>query len=132
MSPKQLDELVLHLENYLECWKQFNHFLSLARARQFTPAEESQFLELKSVLTQQLEVILAAIESGAPSREEVHTLLGSTPSIRFLSELTEGSQRGIENQWHKLYIHWQSLLGQLKVQHRQAQSHSLWSRLFSR
>jgi hypothetical protein len=29
--------------------------------------------------------------------------------------MSEGALRGLENQWHKIYIGWHSILGQLKV-----------------
>jgi hypothetical protein len=132
MSIKNINQLILQVENFLECWKQFNHYLDMARRKTFTPEDESQFLEVKSVITQELELILASIESGAPGKEDMHTLLGSVPSIRFVSEMTEPSQRGLENQWHKLFISWQSILGQLKVQQRHNQSRSFWSQLFGR
>ena len=116
MSNKKLDTLVQQMENYLECWKQFNHFINIAREKKFGPEEESQFLEVKSILVQELELILAAMEVSSPTKEEVHTLIGSAPSLRYLSEMSEGALRNVENQWHKVYIGWHSILGQLKVQ----------------
>ncbi len=132
MSNKKLDQLILQMENYLECWKQFNHYLNLARSKKFEAEDESQFLEVKSVITQELELILSAIEAGTPNKQDVHALIASAPSIRYLSEMNEGSLRGLENQWHKLYISWQSLLGQLKVQQRELESKSIWGSLFGR
>lgn len=132
MKDKKIDQLVMQMENYLECWKQFSYYLEMARNRKFGPEEESQFLEIKSVLTQELELILSVIDAGAPSREDVHTLISSAPSIRFLSEMTEVSLRNLENQWHKIYIAWQSILGQLKVQQQQERSRSFLSSLFRR
>ncbi len=132
MNNKQLDQLVLQMENYLECWKQFSQYLDMARNKKFSPEDESQFLEIKSVLTQQLELILSVVDYGTPSREEIHGLISSAPSIRFLSELTEGSLRSLENQWHKIYINWQSILGQLKVQQQESHSRSFWYSLFHR
>ncbi len=132
MDRKKLDELVVQIENYLECLKQFNQYVGLARTKKFDQEDEGQFLELKSVLAQELELILSAIECGSPTKEEVHTLLGGAPSLRYLSEQSEGVLRGLENQWHKIYIGWQSNLGQLKVQQRAAESKSLWSGLFSK
>jgi len=115
MTKKQLEQLILSMENYLECWKQFNHFLNVARAKKFGEEDENQFLEVKSVLAQQLELLLAGIECTNPTREEVHSLISAAPSLRYLSELNDGAVRGIENQWHKIYIGWQANLGQLKV-----------------
>ena len=116
MSTKALEELVQHTENYIECWKQFNNFINLARAKKYTPEEENHFLEVKSVLIQELELILAAIEVAPTTREDVHALVGSAPSLRYLAESQDGALRNIETQWHKVYISWHSILGQLKVQ----------------
>ena len=132
MDKKKLDQLILQMENYLECWKQFNHYLSLARSKKFEQEDENQFLEVKSVITQELEMILSMIDSGAPAKEDIHVLISSAPSVRYLSELTDGSLRGLENQWHKIYIAWQSILGQLKVQQRQAKPTSMFGRLFGK
>lgn len=132
MRNPKLDRLVLQLENHLECWKQFNHYLSLARTKKFTAEDENQFLEVKSVLTQELELIMSAMECSSPTKEEIHTLIGGAPSIRYVSELNEGALRGLENQWHKIYIAWQSLLGILKVQQRDLEHKSFWSSLFGR
>ena len=132
MRNKKLDALVLQLENYAECWKQFSRYLNAARAKQFDQNDETQFLELKSLITQELELILAAIDCVAPKKTDVHSLMGNTPSIRYLSELSEGALRGLENQWHKIYIAWQCNLGQLKVQQRQLESRSLFGSIFAR
>lgn len=125
-NDKKIEQLILQLENYVECWKQFNHYLNLARSKKFSPEDENQFLELKSVIAQELELILDAVEAGAINRDEIHGVLSSAPSIRFLSELSEASLRGLENQWHKIYITWQSILGQLKVRQRQTNARGLW------
>jgi hypothetical protein len=59
-------------------------------------------------------------------------MISNAPSIRFLSELNEGTLRGIENNWHKIYIAWQSLLGQLKVQQRDLESKGMFSSILGR
>jgi hypothetical protein len=124
MSKTNVEQLIMQLENYLECLKQFNYFVSLARLKKFSTEDESQFLEVKSVLVQELELILASVECSSPTKEEVLALISSAPSIRYLSEMADGVVRGLENQWHKVYIGWVSILGQLKVQQRQGNSRS--------
>jgi len=115
MSTIKVSPLIQQTENYLECWKQFNHFINLARSKKFGVDDELHFLEIKSVLVQELELILAGMEVSSPSKEEIHGLIGNTPSLRYLSEMSEGALRGLENQWHKIYIGWHAILGQLKV-----------------
>jgi hypothetical protein len=127
---KILDELTQHMENYIECWKQFYNFINLARLKKFGPEDESHFLEVKSVLIQELELILAAMEVSAPTKEEVHTLVGSAPSLRFLAESQEGALRNLEAQWHRIYIGWHAILGQLKVQQQAEDAKSPLASLF--
>jgi hypothetical protein len=132
MHNKKLNQLIVQLENYLECWKQFNYFVNLARSKKFTPEDENQFLEVKSIIVQELELITATIDfpASSPTREEVHGLVSSAPSIRYLSESNEGNLRGLENHWHKIYVGFQAILGQLKVQQRQLESRSYLTSFF--
>ena len=132
MSAKKLQDIIIRMENYLECWKQFNHYLGLARFKKFTLDDENQFMEIKSVITQEFELILAFLDSTLVSREDVHGLMTSVPSMRFLSESNESVLRNIENQWHKLYITWQSILGQLKVKQKQVEGQSFFSTLLGK
>ncbi len=132
MSNKNIEQLILRLESYLECWKQFNTFMGLARSKRFTPEDENQFLEIKSVITQELELILSSIDCGPISREDVHSLMASGPSLRFLSEMGEGALRNVENQWHKIFIGLQSILGQLKVKQGQNESKGFMQSWFGR
>lgn len=132
MQQKQMHQLIQQLENYTECWKQFNYFVNVARAKKFGPEEEGQFLEVKSVIVQQLELILAAIEAGTPTKEEVLAVVGAAPSLRYLGELNDSALRNLESQWHKLYINWHSVLGQLKVQQRSLESRSMLGHFFEK
>jgi hypothetical protein len=112
----KLASLIAQVENYLECWKQFNRYLGQSRSKKFGDDDESQFLEVKSVLVQELELILSSVDVTSPSKDEIHTLIGNAASLRSLSEQNEGAVRNIESQWHKIYIGWHAILGQLKVQ----------------
>jgi len=128
MSKPNIEQLILRMESYLECWKQFNSFMNLARTKKFTQEDENQFLEIKSVITQELELILSTMDCGPISREDVHSLISAGPSLRFLSEMNDNSLRNVENQWHKLFIGWQSILGQLKVKQGQMESKGWFGR----
>ena len=125
MSKTNVEQLIIRMENYLECWKQFNTFMTMARSKKFTQEDENQFLEIKSVITQELELILSSIDCGPISREDVHGLIAAAPSIRYLSEMNDNAIRNVENNWHKLFIGLQSLLGQLKVKQGQNDNTSI-------
>ena len=130
MSKTNIEQLILRLESYLECWKQYNAFMTMARHKKFTQEDENQFLEIKSVITQELELILASIDCGGVTREDVHALIASGPSIRYLSEMNDNGLRSVETQWHKLFLGLQSILGQLKVKQQQHESKSLMKSWF--
>jgi hypothetical protein len=132
MNKSNVDQLILRMESYLECWKQYNNFMAMARAKRFSQEDENQFLEIKSVITQELELILSSIDCGPVSRDDVHALIASAPSIRFLSEMNDNGLRGVESQWHKLFISLQSILGQLKVRQGQIESKSLMKSWFGK
>jgi len=121
MSVK-LDKLIPQTEAHIECWKQFNHFISVARTKKFGQEDEAHFLELKSIIAQDLEMIFDAIEVQSLTKDEIITLVGRAPSLRYLSEIGEGELRGIENTWHKIYIGWHSILGQLKIRQRSGET----------
>lgn len=132
MSKTNIEQLILRMESYLECWKQFNTFMGLARTKKFSLEDENQFLELKSMITQELELILSSMDCGPISREDVHGLIAAGPSLRFLGEMNENALRNVENQWHRLFIGWQSILGQLKVRQGHSESKSVMSSWFGR
>ena len=122
MTLKEINQLVAQIETHIECWKQFNHFVNVARAKKFGPADEAHFLEIKSVIAQEIELIFSSIESPSPAKDDIIALIGHAPSLRHLSEMGEGELRGIENIWHRIYIAWHSVLGQLKVRQRSSET----------
>ena len=90
-----------------------------ARDKKFSTEEEVQFLEIKSVLIQQLELILATVQSENMTRDDVHNMISTAPSLRALAEFNDGSLRGVESQLHKISIAGQCIIGQLKVKQRE-------------
>jgi|GEM_PF-572942 len=115
MSSKNLEEFILHLEAHIECWKELNHCINLARDKRFTAEDEAMFLDLKSLITQGTEVIAASDIKGGPRKDEVLTLFSAAPSLRYMAEMSD-SFASVEGQWHRIYLTLQSLLGHLKVQ----------------
>ena len=128
MTPKEINQLVTQIETHIECWKQFNQFIATARTKKFTAADENHFLEMRSIIVQELELIYAAIEVQSPSREEIHALITNAPSLRALSDMGEGGLRGLEAQWHKIYIGWHAILGQLKVKQLADEGKTFWGK----
>ena len=95
--------------------------------KKFSRDDETQFLEIKSIIAQGLEAILASTESkSGPKKEEVHQLFSNAPSLRFLSDMPDAIH-SVESQWHKIYLGLQSLLGQLKVQQTKTEKGTGWS-----
>lgn len=118
MSQEKGNSLIRLLENYIEIWKQFSRYLGLARTRSFTPEDESEFLETKCLLAQELEMLLDRLHCEFPGRKDIHDLIARAPSLAALSEARDDALRVAEAQWHKIYIGWQAILGQLKSQER--------------
>jgi hypothetical protein len=115
MNYKNPEEFILHLETHIECWKQFNYYVNLARDKKFTAEDETQFLDLKSLITQGAETLHSSEIKGGLRKEEVLALFAGAPSLRYLADMSD-SIPTVEGQWHRVYLQLQSLLGQLKVQ----------------
>src|SRR5437870_1034551 len=118
-SVSRLDpgDIVVRVENHLESWRQIMHFIGLARGKKFDSADEDQFLELKGVIVQELEMILASIQCSSPLKDEVHAMMNNAPSLRYRGQLPDGALGNVEHQWHLIYIGWHAALGRLKVKH---------------
>jgi len=113
------DDIVVWIENHLESWRQIPHYIGVARGKTFDAADEDQFLELKGVIVQELEMVLASGECNWPTKDDVHEMMNNIPSLRYISQLNEGALGNVEHQWHLIYIRWHATLGQLKVKCRE-------------
>ncbi len=89
MNYKNLEDFILHLETHIECWKQFNSFVTLARDKKFTAEDEAQFLDLKSLITQGTEIIQASEVKGGLRKEDVLQLFAGAP----IAPLPRGNER---------------------------------------
>jgi len=118
------DDIVVWVENHLESWRQIPHYIGVARGKTFDNADEDQFPELKGVIVQELEMILASGECAWPSKDDVHEMINNIPSLRYVSQLNEGALSNVEHQWHLIYIRWHATLGQLKVKYKELEPRS--------
>jgi hypothetical protein len=116
------DDIVVWIENHLESWRQIPHYVGLARGKTFDTADEDQFLELKGVIVQELEMILASGECHWPTKDDVHEMMNNVPSLRHISQLSDGALGNVEHQWHLIYIRWHATLGRLKVKYRELEA----------
>jgi hypothetical protein len=123
-APATSGEIVVWVENHLESWRQIPHYIDVARGKTFDTADEDQFLELKGVIVQELEMILASGECHWPTKDDVHEMMNNIQSLRHISQLNEGALGNIEHQWHLIYIRWHATLGQLKVKYKDLEAPS--------
>lgn len=116
MNHHSVDDFILYLETYNECWKQFQQYLQRARKGSPSPEEEGQFLEIKSLIVQGLEAIVEAVgeESGASIRKEATELIEKATSLHYLAENSKECTT-LEREWHSTFLGLQSILGKYKV-----------------
>ena len=51
-APERAGRLIARIESHIGCWKRFNDFVNLARAKKFGSEDESHFHELKKIIAQ--------------------------------------------------------------------------------
>ena len=124
MRDQRLDKNIGRVEEFIELWKQLSQFLDRGlRGGTFTDEEEGQFLQLKSQIAQQYELLMTTLGTEAERDDKALRLLKNTPSLMSFKDLREGMDKRLTSEWHSTYISLQALLGRLKG--RQAQLASI-------
>jgi hypothetical protein len=120
MRDRRLEKNIVRLEAFIEKWKQLSQFLDRGfQGDNFTAEEEAAFLELKSVIAQEHELLMTTLGTEADRTDKGLRLLNTIPSLQSLREVAEGADKRLTNEWHNFYLWLQALLGRLRG--RQAQ-----------
>jgi hypothetical protein len=115
MRDRRLEKNITRVERFIDQWKQLSHFLDRGfQGDAFTEDEEAGFLDLKSSIAQDYELLMTTLGSEAERSERALRLLNTVPSLQSIGELEEGANRRLTAEWHGTYLALQSLLGRLK------------------
>ncbi|MCX7915615.1 MAG: hypothetical protein N3A53_04850, partial [Verrucomicrobiae bacterium] len=78
MRDRRLEKNITRVEAFIELWKQLSQFLDRGfRGGPFTDEEEAQFLDLKSRIAQQYEMLMITLGSEAERDDKALRLLNS-------------------------------------------------------
>lgn len=119
MRDRQLEKNIARLEALIEQWKALSQFLDRGFQQNFTAEDEAAFLELKSGIAREYELMMTMLANMADREDRAVRLMNSVTSLAAFKEFPEGTDRRIATEWHNAYIGWQALLGRLRG--RQAQ-----------
>jgi hypothetical protein len=115
MRDRNLEKNIQRVEAFVERWKQFSQFLDRGfKGDSFADDEEAAFLDLKSTIAQEYELLMTTLNEDPLRDEKALRLLNSVPSMQAFKELPEGMARKIAADWHSTFISLQALLGRLK------------------
>jgi hypothetical protein len=117
MRDRNSERNIERVEEFVELWKQLSGFLDRGfNGGEFSPEEEAAFLELKSKIAQQHQVLVTLLGSLVEYDDRAVRLLNTVPSLASFGELADGMGKRIANEWHSTFISLQTLLGRLKGQ----------------
>jgi hypothetical protein len=120
MRDRNLERNVRRVEAFVERWKELSQFLDRGfKGGEFKNEEEVAFLELKSRIAQDHELLTVTLGPEAERDDRALRLLNSVASLSGFKELPEGMSKKLANEWHLTYMGLQALLGRLRG--RQAQ-----------
>jgi hypothetical protein len=115
MRDRNLEKNIQRIEAFVDRWKQLSVFLDRGfQGQDFKPEEEAAFLELKSQIAQEHEVVMTTLGSAVDRDDKALRLLNTVPSLEAFKELPEGMGKKIATEWHNTFISFQALLGRLK------------------
>jgi hypothetical protein len=120
MRDRNLERNIQRVEASIECWKQLSQFLDRGfKGESFAGEEEVAFLELKSRIAQEHEMLVVTLGSEMERDDRALRMMNSVPSLSAFKELPEGMSKKLATEWHSTYLGLQALLGRLRG--RQAQ-----------
>jgi hypothetical protein len=120
MRDPNLEKNIQRVEGFVERWKQLSVFLDRGfQGQSFKGEEEADFLDLKSHIAQEHEILMIALGSAVDRDDKALRLLNTVPSLQAFKDLPDGMGKKVATEWHNTYISFQALLGRLKG--RQAQ-----------
>src|ERR1043166_8025413 len=97
MRDRTLERKINRGEAFVERWKQLSQFLDRGfQGQSFSPEEEGAFLELKSVIAQEHELLMTTLASGERD-DKALKLLNTVPSLQSFKELPEGMAKKLAN-----------------------------------
>jgi hypothetical protein len=115
MRDRNLEKNIQRVEQFVERWKQLSQFLDRGfQGQNFKPEEEAAFLELKSAIAQEHEMLIAALGAAIDNDDRALRLISTVPSLQSFKELNEPMVKKVAVEWHNTYISYQALLGRLK------------------
>ena len=136
MRDRNLEKNIRRIEAFVESWKQLSQFLDRGfKGDPFAGEEEAAFLELKSRIAQDYELLMVMLASEADRDDRALRILNSVPSLSAFKGLPEGTSKKLATEWHSTYLGLQALLGRLRGREAQLRSVSTirvaWGRVFA-
>jgi hypothetical protein len=133
MRDRNLEKNIQRIEAFVERWKELSQFLDRGfKGDKFAGEEEAAFLDLKSRIAQEHELLMVTLGSEAERDDRALRLLNSVPSLASFKDLPEGMSKKIANEWHNAYLARQALLGRLRGRRAQLRGVSTFRMGFRR
>jgi hypothetical protein len=115
MRDRNLEKNIVRVEAFIESWRELSQFLDRGfTGAPFAGEEEIAFLELKSRIAQEHELLAVTLATESERDDRVLRLLNSVPSLSAFKELPEGMAKKVATEWHSTYLALQALLGRLR------------------
>jgi hypothetical protein len=115
MRDRNLERNIRRVEAFVERWKELSQFLDRGfKGDQFSGEEEKAFLDLKSRIAQEYELLMVTLGSETERDDRALRLLHSVSSLSSFKELPEGTAKKVATEWHNMYLGLQALLGRLR------------------
>ena len=120
MRDRNLEKNIKRVEGFIERWRQLSQYLDRGfHAQDISTQDEAAFLELKSNIAQEHELLMITLVSAAERDEKPLRLLNAVPSLAACKELPEDTAKRVATDWHNTYMALQALLGRLKGRQEQ-------------
>ena len=120
MRDRDIEEKIARLQELIGMWNRFHDITgAVLKGADFGDELDQEFLEIKSSIARKFQSLADRFPKRTFPDEEVNAVLSQVVSLSQLKELSSFAGGEFLNQWHKVYISFNRILGHLESERDQ-------------
>ncbi len=120
MRDRDIEEKIARLQELISMWNRFHEItVAVLKGAEFGDELEREFLEIKSSIARKFQSLADRFPRRTFPDEEVSAVLSQVVSLSQLKEFSSFAGGEFQNQWHKVYISFNRMLGHLESERDQ-------------
>ncbi|MBU0633825.1 MAG: hypothetical protein KKB82_04015 [Candidatus Omnitrophica bacterium] len=133
MINRNLENKIKQLSDFIKLWGDFQALYNRASKQQsFTEQEETNFLELKSILARKYQALMDALKIKTTAEDRTFEVISQVMNLQSINKFSPLQFDKLNSDWHNSYIALNKVLGSLENQRTELGKVSAFGQLFKK